>query len=171
MQQPTAIPVEGTDIVRIIIGEDRLDVYNAPALRDLTVRLASELKYRQILDLDGVYDADSTGLGVIYGADKRALKYGGALVLVNVGPKLANTLRITGLAKRLTIASGLESAFAFFSPTVEYEDDSEPTPADGDHGTCVFGDSIRYVDCTHGGWWAHEVHPTDGHDVELGGPA
>lgn len=52
-----------------------------------------------------------------------------------------------------------------------YETDAEPKPHDGDHGTCVFGCAIRYIDCPTGSWWAHETHPTDGHDAGLGGPA
>jgi anti-anti-sigma factor len=123
MQNPTAVPVEGTDIVRIVVGADRLDVYNAPALRALSVQLVSELKYRQILDLEGVRDADSTSLGVIVGAGKRA-----TLVLANVGPGLAHTLRITGLDKTLIIASDVESAVAFFQPP-QIEDDDEPEPS------------------------------------------
>jgi hypothetical protein len=55
---------------------------------------------------------------------------------------------------------------------VEHEDGPEPTPRDGEHGTCAAcGGAIRYIDCPTGGWWAHETHPADGHDAELGGPA
>lgn len=173
MQNPTAVPIDGTDIVRIVVGEDRLDVYNAPALRDLSVQLVSELKYRQILDLEGVYDADSTSLGVMVGADRRAHGGGGALVLFNVGANLAHTLSITSLDKTLIIASDLESAVAFFNPLpAEYEDDPEPTPANGEHGTyATCSEPIHYIDCPHGGWWNHDVQPADGHDAEIGGPA
>jgi hypothetical protein len=24
---------------------------------------------------------------------------------------------------------------------------------------------IRWIDCPTGGWWAHEIHPADGHDA------
>jgi anti-anti-sigma factor len=182
MQNPAAVPIDGTDIMRIVVGENRLDVYNAPALRELTVQLVSELHYKQILDLDGVCDADSSGLGVTYGADKRALSHGGKLVLVNVGEKLANTLRITGLTKRLIVAPDLESAIAFFNPPqTGDEDDTEPQPTSGDHGTCTrCGGEIWYWEAT--AWngveeevldsgWSHCSHPADGHDAELGGPA
>jgi anti-anti-sigma factor len=116
VQNPTVVPVDGTTIVRIVVQEQRLDSYAAPALRDVTTQLISELKFRQILDLDGVKGADSTGLAVIYGSEKRAWKHGGALVLVNVGVDLAHTLRITGLDKIVTIASDLDSAIAYFTP-------------------------------------------------------
>ncbi len=115
MQNPFVVPVEGTNITRIVIGEDRLDVYNAPALRELSVDLARTLRYRQILDLQDVRDADSTGLGVMVGADKRALAHGGTLVLTNVSPGLARTLNITGLDKYFVIACDLTSAVAFSS--------------------------------------------------------
>jgi anti-anti-sigma factor len=173
MQNPTAVRVEGTNIVRIVVGEDRLDVYNAPLLRDLTVQLASELKYLQILDLEGVYDADSTGLGVIWGAEKRALDHGGCLVLANLSANLAHTLHFTGLDKTLIIASDLASAVAFFQPPqAEYEDDPEPTPPHaGDSATCVCGELIYFITCSHGGWWDHHVTPGDRHEAQLGGPA
>lgn len=56
--------------------------------------------------------------------------------------------------------------------TVEDEEDVEPEPRHGDHGTCaVCGESIIYITSPYGPWWSHEEHPTDGHDAELGGPA
>ena len=125
MQTPTVVLAEGTDITRIVVGADRLDVYNAPALRELSVDLARTLRYRQILDLQDVRDADSTGLGVIVGMGNRAIGHGGALVLVNVGVDLAYTLRITGLDKRLVIASDLTSAVAFFNIPFPLDEDDE----------------------------------------------
>jgi anti-anti-sigma factor len=173
MQNPTVVPVEGTDIVRIVIGADRLDVYNALALRALSVHLVSELRDRQILDLEGVRDADSTSLGVIVGAGKRALNHGGCLLLANVGPSLAHTLRITGLDKTLIIASDIDSAVAFFQPPqLEYEDDPEPpAPRAGDSATCACGALIYFINCSHGGWWDHDAQLGDNHEAELGGPA
>jgi hypothetical protein len=47
----------------------------------------------------------------------------------------------------------------------------DPKPKRGDHGTCVCGGAITYWDSPHGGWWAHDERPADGHDAELGGPA
>jgi anti-anti-sigma factor len=134
MPKPTVVPIEGTDIVRIVIGADRLDVYNAPALRELSVGLVRGLKYRQILDLEGVESADSYGLGVIVGMENRVLGHGGALVLVNVGAGIAATLNITGLDKRFVIACDLASAVAFFNPPPVEEDD-EPEPEGGEPET------------------------------------
>lgn len=56
----------------------------------------------------------------------------------------------------------------------EYETDIEdgPDPKAGDHGTCSpCGQEIVYIDSPYGGWWAHGVHPADGHDAAIGGPA
>jgi hypothetical protein len=52
-----------------------------------------------------------------------------------------------------------------------YETDADPKPLDGEHGTCVFGCAIRYVERDGLSWWAHETEPADGHDAEIGGPA
>lgn len=37
----------------------------------------------------------------------------------------------------------------------------EPAPCIHCHGTA------RWIDCPTGGWWAHDVHPADGHDAEV----
>jgi anti-sigma B factor antagonist len=125
MQIPTVVPIEGTGITRIVIGADRLDVYNAPALRELTVELVRTLRYRQVLDLEGVRDIDSTGLGVMVGADKRALRHGGALVLVNVSPGVDAKLHRAGLGEYFTIACDLASAVAFFNIPFPLDDEDE----------------------------------------------
>lgn len=48
------------------------------------------------------------------------------------------------------------------NPDLESDHD-KPT-----HAICrPCGGSITWIDCPHaGGWWAHNVHPTDGHDAE-----
>lgn len=28
------------------------------------------------------------------------------------------------------------------------------------------GGPAEWIDCPTGGWWAHDVHPADGHDAE-----
>jgi hypothetical protein len=59
-----------------------------------------------------------------------------------------------------------------------YETDPVPAPKDDDHGTCtVCGGEIEFiVEAASNGdaldtWWAHLVHPADGHQAQLGGPA
>ncbi|MCX4778129.1 hypothetical protein [Streptomyces sp. NBC_01264] len=27
------------------------------------------------------------------------------------------------------------------------------------------GGGITWIDCPTGGWWAHDIHPADGHDA------
>lgn len=61
------------------------------------------------------------------------------------------------------------------------ETDADPTPRDGDHGTCaICGGEIHYWEYSR--WngveddvldsrWSHVEHPADGHDAEIGGPA
>lgn len=37
------------------------------------------------------------------------------------------------------------------------------------NGECkVCGKLAHWISCPTGGWWAHNTHPQDGHDAELG---
>jgi anti-sigma B factor antagonist len=83
--------------VVIAIGGE-VDLATAPTLRSKLVALAAEYPGSPIaVDLGGVSFIDSSGLGVLIGARRRAVENGGTLVLVGLLPPVARLLAITGL--------------------------------------------------------------------------
>jgi anti-sigma B factor antagonist len=53
---------------------------------------------------------DSTGLGVITGALKRAMDAGGTAVLADLQPRVGEALRMTGLARVIAIFAAVDEA-------------------------------------------------------------
>ncbi|MGH6654162.1 MAG: STAS domain-containing protein [Actinocrinis sp.] len=93
-----------------LVGE--LDMYSAPRLREELLAVPAPAAYRVALDLSRLEFIDSSGLGVLIAAVKRARAGGGALCLIAPPPQVASMLRITGLDKVMPIVGGLDAAFA-----------------------------------------------------------
>ncbi len=89
--------VDGGRTVVSVVGE--LDVYTCPRLRDELTRLSAEGQHRLALDLRELAFTDSSGLGVLVGAVKRANNGGGKVALVAVRENILRVLRITGLVR------------------------------------------------------------------------
>ena len=87
---------DGRTVVSVA-GE--LDVYTCARLRDELARLSAEGRHHLALDLRELEFTDSSGLGVLVGAVKRAKAGGGGLALVGVRESILRVLRITGLVK------------------------------------------------------------------------
>lgn len=91
-----------------------LDVYTAQqlaaALTDIQARAARPVL---VLVLTGLTFADSSGLGVMVGAVKRAKVRGGAVALVETPEYLQRTLRVTGLDVLLPSFGTLEDAWRY----------------------------------------------------------
>ena len=95
------------EVIHVIPGErvrltGRLDVYTVADvrvhLRDAVTHGIGDL----VVDLAGVELGDTTGLGVLLGAHRRAQRAGRALVLVGVSDGLRRLLVATRLARILT---------------------------------------------------------------------
>jgi len=86
-----------------------VDAYSAPQLRDALREMGGE-GARLLVDLNGVDFMDSSGLGVLIGALKRAREEGGELALVCTGQNLLRLLAITGLDRVFTILDSVEAA-------------------------------------------------------------
>jgi anti-sigma B factor antagonist len=89
-----------------------LDVTSAPALRDCLLRLLRPAASRLIIDLSGVSEADSRGLAVLVGAERRARLLGGFLRLVAPKSGVNAALRATRLSLQLDIYPTLEAAIS-----------------------------------------------------------
>ena len=95
----------------IAVGGE-IDVYTAPRLREMLIRLVDEEKYHLIVDMEGVEFLDSTGLGVLVGGLKRVRSHDGGIDLVCTQGRILRIFRITGLNKVFNIFDSVEEALA-----------------------------------------------------------
>ena len=102
--------LEGGRTVVEIAGE--IDVYSAARLRERLVELAQAGRYRLIIDMTIVTFMDSSGLGVLVGAMKRARANGGEVCIVGAAEHILQTLRITGLTRVFPIYASVVEALS-----------------------------------------------------------
>ena len=96
----------------VIAVSGEIDVYTAPRLREMLIRLVDEEKYHLIVDMEGVEFLDSTGLGVLVGGLKRVRSHDGGIDLVCTQGRILRIFRITGLSKVFNIFDSVEGALA-----------------------------------------------------------
>lgn len=94
----------------VLAVKGEVDVYTAPRLRERLVELASEGKYKIVVNLEGVDFLDSTGLGVLVGGLKRLRSHEGDLTLVCTQNRILKVFEITGLTKVFAIFDSVEAA-------------------------------------------------------------
>jgi anti-sigma B factor antagonist len=103
------VDISGWTVVSVY-GE--VDVATAPELKERLVDLVTDGRSRLVLDLGGVDFLDSTGLGVIVSALKRARTHGGDLRVVCIESRITRLFEITGLDKALTLLPTVDAAVA-----------------------------------------------------------
>lgn len=101
---------QGDYTVLGVAGE--IDVYTAPNLRERLVELMSAGQTRIVVDLSRVEFLDSTGLGVLVGAHKRARSAEGHLAVACSTERILKIFRITALDKVLDIHHTVDDAVA-----------------------------------------------------------
>src|SRR5436305_12774996 len=79
--------------------DGELDLFTAPLLRDVLLGLTSDGKYFLAVEMSSLAFLDSSGLGVLIGAAKRANAGGGGLCLAGARENVLKVLRITGLMR------------------------------------------------------------------------
>jgi len=100
----------GGRTVLTVAGE--VDVYTAPILREQLDLLADAQLPGLVVDLSRVEFLDSTGVGVLLGAVKRAHAAGGTLTVCGLRDHPEKIFRILGLARILAILPTLADALA-----------------------------------------------------------
>jgi anti-sigma B factor antagonist len=91
-----------------VYGE--LDVASAPELRERLIEPVTGGAHLLILDLEGLDFLDSTGLGAIISALKRARTNGGDLRLVCTQSRIRRLFEITALDKAFPLFPSLDAA-------------------------------------------------------------
>lgn len=99
--------VDGTQVFELT---GSLDIATSPAVRAALVSASERGDHRLIVDLQRVDFLDSTGLGALIGAQRRAKEFGGEVRLVAKEGQILRLLRITGLLKVFAVYPTLEDA-------------------------------------------------------------
>ncbi|MGZ3498797.1 MAG: STAS domain-containing protein [Vulcanimicrobiaceae bacterium] len=87
-----------------------LDLATAPSVRAALLEAADDGKHEIIVDLTQLEFLDSTGLGALIGAYRRAMEHQGRVALVvNDGP-IARLLNITGLMRIFSVYHTVDAA-------------------------------------------------------------
>ena len=89
----------GEHTVVSVAGE--LDLYTAPTLRNRLLEQSQAGHHTIIVDLSQLEFTDSSGLGVLIGAYKRALGHYGAVCVLEAPDRVVKMLRITGLVPKV----------------------------------------------------------------------
>ena len=103
---------EDHDGVAVLAVSGDLDIHAASALRDGLAPLLDGGHRRLVVDLQEVQFLDSTGLGVLVGAMKRARHGGPAVELVCTRAPTLRVLHYTGLDRVFRIHASLDDALA-----------------------------------------------------------
>lgn len=93
------VGVDYDDGRAVLAVDGELDVYTCEQLRDELLALAAAGHHRIALDLSDLDFCDSSGLGVMVGAVKRARDHGGGLTVYGADERFLRVLRITGLVR------------------------------------------------------------------------
>ena len=89
-----------------------LDLATSPSLRAALLEAADHDKHEIVVDLSGLNFLDSTGLGALIGAQKRAGEHDGSVRLVAQEGQILRLLRITGLLEVFHVYPNIDAALA-----------------------------------------------------------
>ena len=104
------ITVDRSDGECLVSVSGEIDVYTSPMLRERLIEAMDGGCETIVVLLDGVGFIDSSGLGVLVGALRRARERNGGLVLVCSREPILKVFRITGLDKVFPIVSTIDEA-------------------------------------------------------------
>ena len=124
-----------------VAGE--LDLHAAPGLRAELARATETSAPRVAVDLTGVTFIDSTGVGVLVGALKRARAAQGELTFCGAGARVKRVFEITGLIGALPLFATRDEAVAalILPPQTDADNGNAETDADNGNGDADNGDA------------------------------
>lgn len=106
------IPDTDVDGWTVVAASGEIDVAAAPALREELAAIIAEGTPRIVVDLERVDFIDSTGLGVLVGAARRAHSAEGDVRLVCTNSRILKVFDVTGLDEVFTIVGSVDDAIA-----------------------------------------------------------
>jgi len=89
-----------------------LDIATSPTLRAALMEAADRDRHEIVVDLTSLEFLDSTGLGALIGAHKRAVEHDGGVRLVAHEGQILRLLRITGLLEVFAVYPTVEAALS-----------------------------------------------------------
>jgi anti-sigma B factor antagonist len=98
---------DGTQVFKLT---GSLDIATSPTVRAALLEASARGDHRLIVDLTDVEFLDSTGLGALIGAQRRAKEFAGEVRLVVKEGQILRLLRITGLLKVFAVYPTLADA-------------------------------------------------------------
>lgn len=104
---------ESTDRYCLLQLTGEVDVYTAPQLKEKIVQHIESGCVNILVDLEHVGFIDSSGLGVLVGALRRAKERSGVIRLICTRENILKIFRITGLDKVFPIFETVEEARDF----------------------------------------------------------
>lgn len=107
------IKSERADDVCVVLLEGEIDVYTAPRLKEELVAVVEAGCPNVVVDMEKVGFIDSSGLGVLVSALRRARERDGVVRIVCTRDNILKIFRITGLDKVFPIYAELADARKF----------------------------------------------------------
>lgn len=105
-----ALSTSGDDKLKVVHVAGEVDIHTSPALKAALGEAVGSGCPVVVADLSGVMFIDSSGLGVLVGALRRAREAGGELRLVSANDAVIKILRITGLDTVFPLFATLDEA-------------------------------------------------------------
>jgi anti-sigma B factor antagonist len=111
MADELSVTVHHEDGSAVVTVSGEVDLSSVSQLRDRLYELVDSGE-PVIVDLEQVTFIDSTGLGALVGAYRRAAAHGGSLHAVCVHPQARRLLWLTGVDRRVPLSATLDEALA-----------------------------------------------------------
>ena len=82
-----------------------LDVYTAPAFREITVRVMQDGPRDVVIDASALSFIDAAGIGILVGLLRRTQSHGGSVRLTGASRQVAHALTVAGVATELGLVA------------------------------------------------------------------